>query len=1062
MMRRLWVVMAVCMALLGAPARAEVRAGLGGFFWSLDTPQANTLHGVVAAQPEADGRGLLAVGDASTFLIRRSPIQDAASGWLAGRGRPVHVDTSYRGVARSTRTGLIGIAASDGTALVGDGNSLASLAIAPDALNSAVWFDADVSRLALLGDNGAAYTFRPDTGAAVAATTSVPFGTPAFRRACSLPDSAIGYAAAEITSPNGAYGILLKTTDSGQTWSWLPNAPMLSEYRDVSFVTPSVGFALGVSGGVGTIYRTSSGGAAWSILGTVDAGSRALAAFDAERLVVVGENGIAVSTGRGQFQSVPEPVTGLSAPVPLEDVDVAGPEAWAVGQGGVIFLSVNHGTTWSAITRSGSLDASQLKPWNAIQYLSTKDVYVAGDDGTVRRSEDGGLSFQTVPTGISSTLFALAAPGQRNAGQGAESTVPGVAVGAQRTILTYDASTGGWSTAGAIPRVDYFGVSMLLLPDGPRTWVVGANGTIVASAGDDPLWHQQGSGTTSTLRAVHAVANGTAPAVVAVGDAGTILKSTNGITWGTLTPFAGAAFTRNLRGVYFRDALTGFVVGDGGTILRTLDGGKSWSYREAPTEADLYAVAALPADGAAEVYAVGEHQTVLKSTDNGTSWSRLIAPINNPVGTPPPDFTYRTVQVTGTGRVYIAGDDSHRLRSLDGGTTWTETDGQSGVTYTALRLLSASKGVSVANGAAGPAVAVTTTMFTSTSAAALPPAPALYAADGRGAEIILAGADGTILRTTNANYSSGAAFGDVAADIRAVASPVSGAYAAAGGSEAFFSKDDGVTWKAAVVNNPYGPGVRFRAIGFGAPDGSGGATGYLAGGIPGQNVPVLFESADGGETWNPVALDFGADNAGITALGVFSGTVLATAENGAVYVQAGGAWQAQRPLPNYPGPWLAVSADDSRWYITGARGRAARYPDADGNPNWQALNTGTVNDITAISGPPPAGLAMAASGGSGQSLRDDVRGVSMRPEGVLLTGTGGLALFGDLDQNALINAADAVSSMLSISGGQVPDDDGYFFGDIFPPVPGPDILPGDGFLDIRDATRVVRKTQGLD
>jgi hypothetical protein len=262
--------------------------------------------------------------------------------------------------------------------------------------------------------------------------------------------------------------------------------------------------------------------------------------------------------------------------------------------------------------------------------------------------------------------------------------------------------------------------------------------------------------------------------------------------------------------------------------------------------------------------------------------------------------------------------------------------------------------------------------------------------------------------------------------------------------------------------------VRFRALGFEAPDSKGNSVGYLAGGIPGQAVPVLFRTADSGKTWDPVTLDFGNENAGITALGVFSGNVLATAENGAVYIREGGQWRAERPVAGFDGPWLAVSAEDARWYVTGARGRAARYPDADGNLAWQPLNTGTAMDITAISGPPPpSGFGMAFArddgpGGSGQSLRDDVRGVSMRPEGVLLSDSGGIALFGDLDQNTYINVADGVSSILSISGGKAPDDDGYFFGDIFPPVPAADILPGDGLLDIRDATRVVRKTQGLD
>ena len=59
----------------------------------------------------------------------------------------------------------------------------------------------------------------------------------------------------------------------------------------------------------------------------------------------------------------------------------------------------------------------------------------------------------------------------------------------------------------------------------------------------------------------------------AVGDAGTILRTTNG---GALWTSQPSGTTNQLFGVYFTDASTGTAVGGNGTILRTTTGGVIW------------------------------------------------------------------------------------------------------------------------------------------------------------------------------------------------------------------------------------------------------------------------------------------------------------------------------------------------------------------------------------------------------------------------------------------------------------------------------------------------------
>ena len=75
----------------------------------------------------------------------------------------------------------------------------------------------------------------------------------------------------------------------------------------------------------------------------------------------------------------------------------------------------------------------------------------------------------------------------------------------------------------------------------------------------------------NTLRAVHAL---NANVLYAVGDAGAILKTTNG---GSKWVVQSSGTTTRLHGAWFFDAAKGIVVGDSGTMLRTTDGGATWS-----------------------------------------------------------------------------------------------------------------------------------------------------------------------------------------------------------------------------------------------------------------------------------------------------------------------------------------------------------------------------------------------------------------------------------------------------------------------------------------------------
>src|SRR5688572_5000992 len=73
---------------------------------------------------------------------------------------------------------------------------------------------------------------------------------------------------------------------------------------------------------------------------------------------------------------------------------------------------------------------------------------------------------------------------------------------------------------------------------------------------------------------------------------------------------------QNLGGVYFRDALTGWVVGAASTILNTTDGGVTWT----PPATNPATFTGLGVRENATVLWAGGGQGVTVSGDNGLNW----------------------------------------------------------------------------------------------------------------------------------------------------------------------------------------------------------------------------------------------------------------------------------------------------------------------------------------------------------------------------------------------------------------------------------------------------------
>jgi photosystem II stability/assembly factor-like uncharacterized protein len=149
-----------------------------------------------------------------------------------------------------------------------------------------------------------------------------------------------------------------------------------------------------------------------------------------------------------------------------------------------------------------------------------------------------------------------------------------------------------------------------------------------------------------------------ADTVFAVGDYGTIIKTSNGgVTW-LVTPTA-AGMTEALFDVDFASTDGGWAVGVTGQAVRTTDGGHTWQYEQLPTIKDLLAVEFhSPAVG----WICGSTGSLFSTSDGGSTWRAETTGVT---------ATLYDIEFVDSLNGWAAGASGTILRSTDGGKNWT-------------------------------------------------------------------------------------------------------------------------------------------------------------------------------------------------------------------------------------------------------------------------------------------------------------------------------------------------------------------------------------------------------
>jgi photosystem II stability/assembly factor-like uncharacterized protein len=399
----------------------------------------------------------------------------------------------------------------------------------------------------------------------------------------------VGYAA-------GDFGTLLKTTDSGVTWTGLASGTT-ARFTQVRAVDADVIVA---SGGC-VMRRSDDGGLTFRRLALPRCRTSitSLSFPDGRNGYVLLSDGSVLRTADGGATfaaATPVPGTasaGGSPPARPADVFFTGPATGVAAAGGALYRTTDSGKTWTR-THSGPALLNAL-------YLDASAGYASGDDRTVLKTTNAGkswtpLDLSALPAvNLTRVACAAASPNRclftRSDGRGLIRTGNG---GASFTAVN----------TAIEPAAAAFNSQQSAV-------AVGGAGDMALSADGAVDWAPVGTALSAALTRLRVTPGG----VFATGQHGALLRTTNGgEDWTT----ADLAVSADVADAGFPSATVGYALDSTGHVHKTTDGGAHW--RELP--ADLPGTQrALFAPTAGTVLLIGPR--LARSRDGGATFTTV-------------------------------------------------------------------------------------------------------------------------------------------------------------------------------------------------------------------------------------------------------------------------------------------------------------------------------------------------------------------------------------------------------------------------------------------------------
>jgi photosystem II stability/assembly factor-like uncharacterized protein len=278
---------------------------------------------------------------------------------------------------------------------------------------------------------------------------------------------------------------------------------------------------------------------------------------------------------------------------------------------------------WTA-QKSGTL------AWlHAVYFLNEKKGWVAGGNGVLLTTEDGGYTWTSLKRPTEDKLLDVFFKDEKEGWLVCESNFYQIRDGEPRSYLLHTIDGGAkWQ------RVNLEGVSrearlsrFIIGPDG-KGWLVGEAGAFFITRDGGKTWLGQPPPSRflllggAMLDAHQSWIVGAGSTIVYTYDGGATWRK--GIFKDTQTTQKTNTGNEPTRIKFFSvsvvDAERGWVVGQAGKIYATTDGGRTWSTQVSGVEADLFDVKFFDSG---EGWTTGAGGTLLYTSDGGLRWTRV-------------------------------------------------------------------------------------------------------------------------------------------------------------------------------------------------------------------------------------------------------------------------------------------------------------------------------------------------------------------------------------------------------------------------------------------------------
>jgi predicted lipoprotein with Yx(FWY)xxD motif/photosystem II stability/assembly factor-like uncharacterized protein len=185
----------------------------------------------------------------------------------------------------------------------------------------------------------------------------------------------------------GSIGVLSAAED------WImKSSGTIEDLQAINFVDQQNGWLVGTSG---TVLKTIDSGETWSAVNLTNEDLKGVSFFDTMLGLIVGDNGIIFRTTNGGIDWSPVS-SGTDANLAGVSFGVDG-YAYVAGRDGVILRSIDSGASWAAL-------AAGTERYRSVFAIGSTYAWVVGNDGVVKATTDGGANWSSQSTGSISDL----------------------------------------------------------------------------------------------------------------------------------------------------------------------------------------------------------------------------------------------------------------------------------------------------------------------------------------------------------------------------------------------------------------------------------------------------------------------------------------------------------------------------------------------------------------------------------------------------------------------------------------------------------------------------------